>query len=329
MLSGWSKAFLSERNSVVRRAYPRFFSLHAVDVVRTKGKDRGQELKVLANNLKVDSSKLKKILKQNRSKLNDNTEKAMYIDWLLQENKPKNKVASMNSSKSESNAKSTASNTKATQSNGEKPSFLSSEKFADRQDLHPDSKRALEQVLKVETMTEIQSKTYGVVASGKDCLGRAKTGTGKTLAYLLPALSRILENPPKKGCVGILVVSPTRELASQIANQAEKLLTFHSGMNAQVVYGGTKVQRDISQFKRKIPSILVATPGRLLDHLATTSVNGRSFGKEIVSQTPLVVLDETDMLLDLGSRRDVSHMATPLSLCDRHSSAYNLPLFAL
>jgi len=304
---------LSQRNCAFRRTQPSYFSLHAVDVDRTKGKDRALELKVLGNNLNLDNKNLKKILNQKRSKMDNNTEKAKYIDWLLQDNEPNSKSASRKSSKSESN-------TKVTESNGGQPSFLSSEKFSDREDLHPDSKRALQQVFKIETMTEIQSKTYGVVSSGNDCLGRAKTGTGKTLAYLVPALSRILQHPPKKNCVGILVISPTRELASQIADQAEKLVTFHSDLNVQVVYGGTKVQRDINQFKRKIPTILVATPGRLLDHLASTVIDGRSFGKDIVSQTPLVVLDETDILLDLGSRREITKILSYLPPKERRQT---------
>jgi len=298
MLFGWSEAFLSERSDAFGRIHPGSFRLHAVEVQRTKGKDQAREMKILAKNLNVDDDKLTQILTQKRSKMDDASEKAKYIDWLLQT--PKTKSPKSKPTKKATNSKET------------KSSFLSSETFADRKDLHPDSKRALEKVFKLKTMTEIQAKTFGVISSGQDCLGRAKTGTGKTLAYLVPAVSRILEHPPRKDCVGILVVSPTRELASQIADQAEKLLTFHSDMNVQVVYGGTKVQRDTNQFKRKIPTILVATPGRLLDHLENAQINGRSFGRDIMSQTPVVVLDETDILLDMGSRREIQKILSYL-----------------
>mmetsp|Transcript_21304 Transcript_21304/g.46228 ORF Transcript_21304/g.46228 Transcript_21304/m.46228 type:complete len:596 (+) Transcript_21304:182-1969(+) len=200
------------------------------------------------------------------------------------------------------------------------PSFLTSEKFEDRPDLHPATKKALKNVLKVDTLSEIQLKSYDIIASGKDCLGRARTGTGKTLAYLVPALTQLLENPPKKNSVGIVVISPTRELASQIADQAEKLLTFHPDLSAQVVYGGTKVSRDVARFKQQIPTILVATPGRMLDHLTSTEIRGRSFGKDIIPHTPLVVLDETDTLLDMGSRRDIERILSYMPPRDRRQT---------
>ena len=93
----------------------------------------------------------------------------------------------------------------------------------------------------------------------------------------------------------MLVISPTRELASQIGDEAEKLLTFHRDMSVQVVFGGTKTTRDVSRFKSKMPTVLVATPGRLKDLLQTANINGRKFSK-IMSKTPVVVLDETDQV---------------------------------
>jgi ATP-dependent RNA helicase MSS116 len=133
-----------------------------------------------------------------------------------------------------------------------------------------------------------------------------QSNQGKTLAFLLPALERILQDPtPNRNQVGVLVISPTRELASQIGDQAEKLLTFHPDLSVQVVFGGTKISRDVNLFKKRLPSILVATPGRLLDHLESTVVKGERFGREIMSQTSVVVLDETDRLLDMGFRREI------------------------
>ena len=118
--------------------------------------------------------------------------------------------------------------------------------------------------------------------------------TGKTIAFLLPAIERVLRSPEYNSDedVGVLVISPTRELASQIGDEAEKLLTFHRYMSVQVVFGGTKTTRDVSRLKSKLPTVLVATPGRLKDLLQTANnINGRKFSK-IMSKTPVIVLDE-------------------------------------
>jgi len=186
------------------------------------------------------------------------------------------------------------------------PTLLTNDSFAERVDLHPSSKRAIIDVLGLSKMTEVQSKTFAAASSGKDVLARARTGTGKTLAFLLPAIEVIAKDVDAMSGqnVGIMVISPTRELATQIANQAEALLTFHEKMSVQVVYGGTKIGGDINKMKRRIPTILVATPGRLQDHLESTSIKGRRFS-EIVSKTKVLVLDETDQLLDMGFRREI------------------------
>eukprot|EP00980_Cylindrotheca_fusiformis_P007961 scaffold1697_cov120-Cylindrotheca_fusiformis.AAC.43 len=293
ILSGMSKAFVPKTSHRFQHRSIQLVSLASKP--RSKGEDRATEFSTLAENLKLSPENLKKVLIQKRSKMSDNGEKAKYIDWLLAKPKATQKVQ-----KEQQEPKTKQKNLQ----HNEQPSFLSTDSFADCKDLHPASKRALLEVLKVTTMTEIQSRTFAAASSGRDCLGRARTGTGKTLAFLVPALERLLQLPPMDDRVGILIISPTRELATQIADQAEKLLTFHKDMNVQVVFGGTKLQRDMSQFNRKIPTILVATPGRLLDHLESTEIRGKKFGRDIMSNTPLVVLDETDRLLDMGFRRE-------------------------
>jgi ATP-dependent RNA helicase MSS116 len=187
------------------------------------------------------------------------------------------------------------------------PTLLTNVQFAEREDLHPGSKRALTEVMGLTSMTEIQAKTFAAASSGRDVLGRARTGTGKTVAFLLPAIERVLQSKEYQvgRNIGVLVISPTRELAAQIGDQAEKLLTFHRGMSVQVVFGGTNINTDVTKLKRGLPTILVATPGRLQDHLESTNINGRKFGADIMSSTSVVVLDETDRLLDMGFRREI------------------------
>lgn len=148
---------------------------------------------------------------------------------------------------------------------------------------------------------------------------------GKTLAFLLPSLERILANEkrsyhPGKN-VGILIVVPTRELAIQIADQTKKLLTFHNegDLNVLCLYGGTKIQKDIGLLNQRIPTILVCTPGRLQDHLKDTRLRGRKF-RDVVEETSILVLDETDSLLK-GFARE---MKTILSCMPRRTKGQRL-----
>lgn len=140
--------------------------------------------------------------------------------------------------------------------------------FSDLENMHPKTLLAL-QKQGIETMTEIQAKTWEAVSEGKDVLGRSRTGSGKTLAFLLPTLERIIQESqdnPEEG-IKMLIISPTRELASQIHKTAENLVKAHRGINAQVLYGGVPRGGDLMRMDRELPTILTATPGRLQDHL--------------------------------------------------------------
>ena len=166
--------------------------------------------------------------------------------------------------------------------------------------LHP---KILEALRKqgIHQPTEIQEKTHELIVNGHNVLGRARTGTGKTLAFLVPTIERFLkttrqenEDQRKKAendeswstsslsestenlrGIPILVLSPTRELAAQIGKEAEKLISVHNSttndkhqkLTSQVVYGGSSKKEDVQHFQHGLPTILVATPGRLKDHL--------------------------------------------------------------
>ena len=140
--------------------------------------------------------------------------------------------------------------------------------------------------------TPIQLKAIPGVLAGRDLLGIAQTGTGKTAAFALPILHRLAaDRRPalRKGC-RVLVLTPTRELASQIA---ESFRTYgrHLGVTVTVVFGGVGHRPQILALSRGV-DVLVATPGRLLDH-----ITGRSI---VLSGTEVLVLDEADQMLDLG-----------------------------
>lgn len=130
--------------------------------------------------------------------------------------------------------------------------------------------------------------------------------SGKTLAFLIPVVERILSNPiyvPGKS-ISCLVMAPTRELAMQIGEEADKLLMYHPDLSVQVMYGGVSMARDMNAFNKRLPSILISTPGRLLDHLQETKVRGKKFNDDIMANTDILVLDEGDRLLDTGFRRE-------------------------
>lgn len=194
------------------------------------------------------------------------------------------------------------------------PTLLTNLSFSECKELHPSSKRALVEDMGLQTMTEVQAKTFAAALAGKDVLARARTGTGKTLAFLIPAAERILSNPlyiPGK-TISCLVVAPTRELAIQIGEEADKLLLHHSDLTVQVMYGGTKMARDMHALNKRLPSILVATPGRLSDHLKETNIRGRKFNDDIMKETNIVVLDEVDRLLEMGFRREIQKILSYL-----------------
>jgi ATP-dependent RNA helicase RhlE len=155
-----------------------------------------------------------------------------------------------------------------------------------------------------EKPTPIQAQAIPSVMEGRDLLGIAQTGTGKTAAFALPILHRLAADrrpAPRRGC-RVLVLSPTRELASQIA---ESFRTYGAGlgMTVAVIFGGAKYGPQIKALAAGV-DVLVATPGRLIDHL------GEKVAK--LDQTEVFVLDEADQMLDLGFlvpiRRIVSHL---------------------
>ncbi|KAF1957623.1 DEAD-domain-containing protein [Byssothecium circinans] len=148
-----------------------------------------------------------------------------------------------------------------------------------------------------EYMSPVQHKCLTELPSfSSDCLVQAKTGTGKTAAFLLPALQSILVgNAPPKGKVGILVICPTRELALQIAKEAEGITAkLPRKVECHTAFGGTKRDANLNKFLNGDPTILVATPGRLDDILGEEEVRDK------FTHMKTLVLDEADRMLDAG-----------------------------
>jgi len=158
-----------------------------------------------------------------------------------------------------------------------------------------------------ESMTPIQAQAIPVVLQGRDVMGAAQTGTGKTAAFALPLLQRMLrhENPstsPARHPVRALVLLPTRELADQVAEQV-KLYGKYTQLRSAVVFGGMDMKPQTEELKRGV-EVLVATPGRLLDHIEAKSA--------VLNQVEYVVLDEADRMLDIGFLPDLQRILSYL-----------------
>jgi len=186
-------------------------------------------------------------------------------------------------------------------------------KFADLA-IHPLTKRAIAEVLRYETMTIVQQQSLPVALSGVDVLAKAKTGTGKTLSFLIPAIEVALRGSPTPGRIKILCVSPTRELASQIYEEGQMLCKFHAGFRLMVMFGGTSMNKDINALQTS-PDLIVATPGRLNDHLQNSGLDVK------MKSLRVLVFDEADQLLDMGFRPAITQM---LSLLPPKSSRQTL-----
>jgi ATP-dependent RNA helicase RhlE len=154
-----------------------------------------------------------------------------------------------------------------------------------------------------ESMTPIQAKAIPVVLAGRDVMGAAQTGTGKTAAFTLPLLQRMMRHEstsvsPARHPVRALVLTPTRELADQVAANVKKYAQ-HSLLRSAVVFGGVDIKPQIEELRRGV-EVLIATPGRLLDH-----IEGKT---AVLNQVEYVVLDEADRMLDIGFLPDLQRI---------------------
>jgi len=154
-----------------------------------------------------------------------------------------------------------------------------------------------------ETLTPIQAQAIPVVLAGRDVMGAAQTGTGKTAAFALPLLQRLLKHEnsstsPARHPVRALVLLPTRELADQVAQQI-KLYAKYTNLRSAVVFGGVDMKPQTEELRRGV-EVLVATPGRLLDHIEAKTA--------VLNQVEYVVLDEADRMLDIGFLPDLQRI---------------------
>ena len=161
--------------------------------------------------------------------------------------------------------------------------------------------------------TEVQAQAIPAAVSGVDLLVSSRTGSGKTAAFVLPALQRVIEarrDPAKKRERGqpsgprVLVLAPTRELAMQVSKACSVYGQHVQGLRVATIVGGVPYHAQLKALRGPL-DILIATPGRLIDHMGS--------GKAMMSQVELLVLDEADRMLDMGFIDDIHHVAEQLS----------------
>ena len=171
----------------------------------------------------------------------------------------------------------------------------------DQMDLSQEILRAVED-MGFTTPSTVQARTIPLMMAGADINAIAPTGTGKTCAFGIPMLEYV---QLKDSRVQEIVLAPTRELAIQIADELTRLAKFIKGVRIAVIYGGQPIAKQLNALKRK-PQILVATPGRLLDHMNRGNVH--------LEAVHTMVLDEADEMLNMGFVKDVTKImdATPM-----------------
>ena len=158
--------------------------------------------------------------------------------------------------------------------------------------------------------TTIQSEAIPHFMQWRDVIAKAPTGTGKTFAFGIPMIEHI---DAQSDAVQGLILAPTRELAIQIGDELRGLLTYYQGIRVAVLYGGTGIGAQIKQLERK-PQIVVATPGRLMDHYNRKTIR--------LDKIQTVVLDEADRMLDMGFFKDVT------KIIEKVKNRKNLGLFS-
>jgi ATP-dependent RNA helicase DeaD len=156
----------------------------------------------------------------------------------------------------------------------------------DRMGLHPSILKALAQ-MGFDKPTPIQDKAIRPALMGQDVLGSAQTGTGKTAAFSIPMVQYLLLNPARNA----MVLTPTRELAQQVADVVRDISATNRGMNTALLIGGMDMKAQTAELRNR-PRIIVGTPGRIIDHLEQ--------GTLFLGATEFLVLDETDRMLDMG-----------------------------
>src|SRR3954451_11407638 len=158
--------------------------------------------------------------------------------------------------------------------------------------LAPEILKAVER-MGFEEASPIQAAAIPVLMKGSDVVGQSQTGSGKTAAFGIPAIEKV---DVQKRAVQVLILCPTRELAVQVSEEFHKLAFFKRGIHTLPIYGGQSYDRQMYGLKQGA-QIVIGTPGRLMDHMRRGTLR--------LDQVRMVILDEADVMLDMGFREDI------------------------
>lgn len=147
--------------------------------------------------------------------------------------------------------------------------------------------------------TPIQSEAIPVIRTGVDIIARSQTGTGKTVAFAIPAIEKI-DTEQEKASIQVLILCPTRELAVQACEEIRKLIRFKDGIRPVAIYGGASIEKQCIDLRRA--NIVVGTPGRVMDHMRRKSIK--------LDRLKMIVLDEADEMLNMGFKEDIETILT-------------------
>jgi ATP-dependent RNA helicase DeaD len=152
-----------------------------------------------------------------------------------------------------------------------------------------------------EKAAPIQAEAIPLLMAGRDVVGQSQTGSGKTAAFAIPAIEK---TDPQLRAVQVLILCPTRELAVQVSEEVHKLAFFKRGVHALPIYGGQSYERQFHGLQQGA-QIVIGTPGRIMDHMRRGTLR--------LNSVKLVVLDEVDVMLNMGFRDDIELIlqATP------------------
>ena len=159
--------------------------------------------------------------------------------------------------------------------------------------LTPKVERAIDE-MGFEFATPIQSEAIPLIREGKDIIARSQTGTGKTIAFAIPAIEKV-DTHEEKPTIQVLVICPTRELAQQAADEIRKLARFKTGIRPVEVYGGAAIDTQCIRLRRA--NMVIGTPGRIMDHMRRKTIK--------LNNLKLIVLDEADEMLNMGFKEDI------------------------
>ncbi|KAF5099191.1 hypothetical protein DV451_003061 [Geotrichum candidum] len=285
-----------------------------------KSGKKAKSTEALADEIDGDLNEIEDILEKNDSEdedvepvvdiaeSSDEAEEAEDADEAAEEESDNNAENDENEFEDEQgNISAPAPNTSVSEGSADKVNF-------DELNLSGPTQKAIEE-MGFTKMTSVQAKTIPPLLAGRDVLGAAKTGSGKTLAFLIPAIELLysLKFKPRNG-TGVIVVTPTRELALQIFGVARELMKHHS-QTFGIVIGGANRRAEAEKLIKGV-NMLIATPGRLLDHLQNT----KGF---VFKNLKALIIDEADRILEIGFEEEMKQIIKILPREDRQSMLFS------